>query len=84
MNTSRLETFARLMATGSPPALAAKAAGYRNLRASRAATRLGRRPAGPNGPGAAAEKAPVEPMMSEAQWLAAFAPASSGETGRRA
>jgi hypothetical protein len=40
LNTSRLEAFARLIALGYPPVLAAKGAGYRNLRASRAATRL--------------------------------------------
>jgi hypothetical protein len=50
-NTLRLETFARLIALGYPPPLAAHAAGYRNLRASRAATRL------PPQPGAAVTEA---------------------------
>ncbi len=44
-NTARLEAFARLIALGYPLVLAAKAAGYRNLRASRAATRLAPQPA---------------------------------------
>ncbi len=51
-NTPRLATFARLIALGYPPTLAAHAAGYRDLRASRAATRL------PPQPGAAETEAP--------------------------
>jgi hypothetical protein len=56
LTTARLETFARLIALGYPPVLAAKGAGYRNLRASRAATRLAQPPAvgETKGPGAAA------------------------------
>jgi hypothetical protein len=44
-NTVRLEALARLIALGCPPVLAANAAGYRDLRVSRAATRLAPRPA---------------------------------------
>jgi hypothetical protein len=99
-NTARLETFARLIALGYPPVLAAKAAGYRNLRASRAATRLASRPAaggakGQRGAAAAAKatraadaaqaaRPPLAPMLTEAEWLAAFAPMSRGETGAHA
>jgi hypothetical protein len=45
LNTARLEAFARLIALGYPPVLAAKAAGYRNLRARRASARLAQPPA---------------------------------------
>jgi hypothetical protein len=45
VNTVRLEALARLIARGYPPVLAASAAGYRDLRVSRGATRLAPRPA---------------------------------------
>ncbi len=45
LNTSTLAAFARLIALGCPPVLAAKRAGYRNMRTSRAATRLAPQPA---------------------------------------
>jgi hypothetical protein len=99
-NTARLETFARLIALGHPPVLAAKAAGYRTLRASRAATRLAPRPAAggakrtrraaaaakeSKGAGAAqAARPPLAPMMTEAEWLATFAPMARGDTGAHA
>jgi hypothetical protein len=38
--TPRFDAFARSIALGWPPVLAAKRAGYRNLRASRAMARL--------------------------------------------
>jgi hypothetical protein len=58
LNTSRLATFARLIALGYPLVLAAKGAGYRNMRASRAARRLAPRPAAP---------APKEPRPAPAK-----------------
>jgi hypothetical protein len=77
LNTARLATFARLIALGYPPVLAAKAAGYRNLRASRAATRLSQPPAAvdePKTPRAAPAKAtraaaPSPPPQSPPQEL---------------
>jgi phage terminase small subunit len=44
-DAARLRDFARLIALGYPPTPAAMHAGYSNLRASRAATRLAPRPA---------------------------------------
>ena len=39
--TASLDVFARHIASGCPPVLAAKQAGYRNMRAGRAAARVG-------------------------------------------
>ncbi len=64
-NTARLAAFARLIAVGYPPVLAAKAAGYRNLRASRAATRL---------PQPAAVEEPKTPRAAPAKATRAAAP----------
>jgi hypothetical protein len=85
-NTARLATFARLIAAGYPPVLAAKAAGYRNLRASRAATRLTPPPpvAEPEPPRAAASEPvtevaddddewPPKRMPTEEEWVAKYA-----------
>jgi hypothetical protein len=95
LNTHRLRTFARLIALGHPPAVAAKDAGYRNLRGSRAPARLTPQPAvtvqKATRAAAAAKKTAAadeartqrpapEPMMTEAQWLAAFHPMVRGET----
>jgi hypothetical protein len=70
-DSPRLATFARLIARGYPRALAAKRAGYWDLRASRAATRLAPRPAAaaPKAPRAAAPpaKATKAPVKVQAQ-----------------
>jgi hypothetical protein len=94
--TVGLASFARLIALGYPPVLAAKAAGCRNLRASRAATRLAPHPAvgGPKKPRApvkakttkAADDAPPMEwpparMPTEEEWMAEFAPLIERETG---
>jgi hypothetical protein len=95
-NTARLGTFARLIALGYPPMLAAKGAGYRNLRASRAATRLVQPPAAapPEPPRAAAAKAtksagaaqaarpPLPPMLTEEEWWAEFGYLARREAAR--
>ncbi len=85
-DTARLRDFTRLIALGYPPSLAAMHAGYSNMRASRAATRLAPRPAGgePEGPRAAeretqpADEAqvaqpvrrPPPPMPTVREWAA--------------
>jgi hypothetical protein len=98
LTIARLATFARLIALGYPPVLAAKAAGYRNLLASRAATRLPQQPAavGANEPRAAAAKATraavtpqpqppeLEPMLTEEEWLAKYAPQYLDQAGASA
>jgi hypothetical protein len=99
LNTPRLATFARLIALGYPPMLGAKAAGYRNLLASRAATRLPQQPAavGANEPPAAAAKAtraavtppppprpPPPRMLTEEEWLAKYAPQYLDQAGASA
>jgi hypothetical protein len=68
LNTARLETFARLIALGYPPVLAAKGAGYRRMRASRAATRLAPPPAmaAPKAPRAVAAAAPAAAKQTKA------------------
>jgi hypothetical protein len=98
-NTARLAIFARLIAVGYPPVLAAKAAGYRNLRASRAATRLPQLPAvvGAERPRAAAAKPvtraaetpppprpPFEPMMTVEQWMLKYHPKYRDQAGASA
>ncbi len=104
LSTARLETFARLIALGWPPMLAANGAGYRNRRAGRTAARLAAPgvsariaelappPETDEPPPAAGKKArraapeaetvdtapparpPLEPMMTEEEWLAEFGP----------
>jgi hypothetical protein len=96
LTTARLATFARLIALGHPPVLSAKAAGYRNLRASRAATRLPQQPAavGANEPRAAAAKATkgaaetqqpqppeLEPMLTVEQWMLKYHPKYRDQAG---
>jgi hypothetical protein len=70
LSSFRLATFARLIASGYPPILAAKGAGYRNPCASRAAARLAR----PRSAPAAVARPALPPMMTEEEWLAEFAP----------
>ena len=107
--TPRLDTFARLLANGYPPMLAAHRAGYANfsrerskLRAAlpevvtrvaglRAVQAPAPKAAAPGGRKAIRDTAapeptnegapPMEPMMTEEEWLAAFAPKPRTEAG---
>ncbi len=77
-NTARLEAFARLIALGHPPVLAAKAAGYRNLRVAAAAKET-------VAVGAAHTSRPsLPPMSTEEEWGAEFATLIQRETTARA
>ncbi len=77
-NTARLEAFARLTALGHPPALAAKAAGYRNLRVAAAAKETVAFGA------AHTSRPPLPPMLTNEEWVAEFATLIQRETTVRA
>ena len=107
LTTPRLDTFARLLAKGYPPMLAAFRAGYANFSRERSDIRaafpeviarvaglrvhLAPKAAAPARPKAARDTAapelesgdegasPMEPMMTEEEWLAAFAPKPRAE-----
>jgi len=74
LNSVRLEVFARLIGQDCPPPVAARRAGYRDLRARRAARRdAGDREPNP-GDAPPSKSAPFPPEMTEEEWLAEFGP----------